>query len=611
MISKYLRLIFKTRAIWIRIFFCWMAGFAAFVVDAPIQFDRRFQIRAPQSFSPYVVLVDVNPQDWIDYINRNRSTGRPLRNLLAGNDTSLWNTEVWQKMLLAIEQDQPKAVAVTLFVHNELPLEESPELNAFRDERVFWAVDEESLGKLAKSPSPKPALYNAVSVNLPLDDDHRVRRFKLTTVPLPHLLLRIGDRLKVGGVQNDTTFANRQLINFRGPAGTFPSVRFTDILSGKLAPHFFRDKVVIIGTKMRSNHIVQTPLGEMSRAEVLANLTDNIEFQRTFGDVPHSLVMLYLLVVILLTIWFLFQYPQLVSMTIIIGLALSQVALSFWFFDEFYLWLPLIAPLIATFATYIIFTSYQLALTETLTWRLEQERKNLFELETMKSNFVSLISHDLKTPISKIQAICDRLLTAEANHVFRDSLTSIRRESVELHRYIQTILNISRVESKALKLHIEAIDINELILIVVERLRPLALEKSIQLELSLEPLFAIEADSALIQEVILNLVENAIKYSPNNTQVTIKSVERADVVMVTVIDEGPGISKEEQAFIFKKFYRGREHSLRTKGTGLGLYLVKYFVELHGGAIFIDSSPGLGLKIGFQLPIESPKSEETL
>jgi signal transduction histidine kinase len=611
MLSKYLRLILITRAIWIRIFICWCVGFGALIVDGPVQFDRRFQIRAPQSFSPYVVLVYVSPQDWADYHNVNRGSNRPARDLLTGNDTSLWSAPTWQKLLTAIETDQPKAVAVTLNLQNDLPIEPHTEFTALRDERVFWAVEDDSLAKATKSPAIRSPFYNSVSVALPIDDDHRVRRFRIAPSTVPHVLQRFSEKLKIGGVANESVFNTNQLINFRGPSGTFPSIRFADVLNGRLAPHFFRDKIVIIGARNRENHTFQTPLGAMTRAEVLANLTDNIEYQRTFVEVPTWIVMLYLLAMILLTLWFLFQYPQLVSMTVILGLTLAQIALSFWFFDEFYLWLPLVGPLTATFASYIVFTSYQLTLKENLTWRLEQERKNFFELETMKSNFVSLISHDLKTPISKIQAICDRMLASENADKMKESLTSIRRESVELHRYIQTILNISRVESQALKLQREAVDINELVLNVAERLRPLAHEKNIHIELRLEPLFAIEADSGLVQEVILNLAENAIKYSPNNSQVTIKSAERADVVMVTVVDEGPGISKDEQAFIFKKFYRGREHALRTKGTGLGLYLVKYFVELHGGSVFVESSPGLGLTIGFQLPIEGPKSEDTV
>ena len=96
---------------------------------------------------------------------------------------------------------------------------------------------------------------------------------------------------------------------------------------------------------------------------------------------------------------------------------------------------------------YVIFISYQLSEKENQTWRLQQEKQLLSELDQLRNNFVSLISHDLKTPIAKIQAICDRLLSGPVVAEVRESLGNLRKESVELHRYIQSILQISRLES--------------------------------------------------------------------------------------------------------------------------------------------------------------------
>src|SRR5690606_10376599 len=174
---------------------------------------------------------------------------------------------------------------------------------------------------------------------------------------------------------------------------------------------------------------------------------------------------------------------------------------------------------------YVVFLGYQLTLKENEAWRLEQEKKFFSEIEQLKNNFVSLISHDLKTPIAKIQAICDRLLAQPASADVHEGLERLRQESSVLHRYIQSILKMSRVESRDFKLNKEAADINEMIETVVSQLTPLIQQKHIHLELNLEPIFSIELDSLLIQEVILNLIENAVKYTPEKGSIEVSSRE--------------------------------------------------------------------------------------
>ncbi|MCB0385209.1 MAG: ATP-binding protein, partial [Bdellovibrionales bacterium] len=126
-----------------------------------------------------------------------------------------------------------------------------------------------------------------------------------------------------------------------------------------------------------------------------------------------------------------------------------------------------------------------------------------------------------------------------------------------------------------------------------------------------EPMFLIEMDSILIREVILNLIENAIKYTPDGGTVLILSREEDDMVRVVVQDTGVGIAPEEQARVFDKFVRGQQHSLITKGTGLGLYLVKYFIELHGGQVKMESEMGKGTRFEFSLPVDLNDQEDEL
>jgi signal transduction histidine kinase len=234
----------------------------------------------------------------------------------------------------------------------------------------------------------------------------------------------------------------------------------------------------------------------------------------------------------------------------------------------------------------------------------------LAELEQLKNNFVSLISHDLKTPIAKIQAIVDRLLNDSATLNFQGDLKSLRLSSDELNRYIQSILKVLRVESRDFQLNKEVGDINETVQEAIEQLTPLASEKGIQIESNLEPMFSIEVDFTLMREVLINLLENAIKYTPVGGKIQIASHEVAEKVWIEVQDTGEGIPAVEIANVWGKFVRGKDQDHKTKGTGLGLYLVKYFIELHGGEVFLESELGKGTKVSFSLPLEEESAIKT-
>ena len=189
------------------------------------------------------------------------------------------------------------------------------------------------------------------------------------------------------------------------------------------------------------------------------------------------------------------------------------------------------------------------------------------------------------------------------NNENRTILDAIQRSNEELAQYIVSILNYQKVESQELILNPKSNDINLLIEEVIERLEPLAVEKKIQIEKELEPLFAIEFDEKLIKQVLNNIIENAIKYNMEHTIVTVRSQELGDFLKITVCDNGIGIPEEQRSRLFKKFSRiDKGTAERVKGTGLGLYLAKYFIELHGGRIEFSSEVGQGSRFDFYLPL---------
>lgn len=599
------RWLWRIKGVWARGLFCWCIGLLIVFLDSSSSFDLRFQIRPPQSLDSRFVLINLDIQKW----NRTHLTPfsrmTPLIDIQNLSDLHLWDEPTWQRLLSAILKDQPATIGVGLyFPYTGLGMD-----RFFLNRNIVWASKLDSDGRLV---FPAQASLNGANTGLAdfhSDEDRTVRRFIRHGARLTHLSIQLAARYKKVPPSEIFTHAI-QTINYPGRSGFFKQVDASDVLLGRLPTDYFKDKIVIVGTDDGENHHFLTPLGDFSRNELLATVTQNILDDKWILPVSPWISSVLLLFILILSISILATYPQTMAMVLLFWIAIGWSAISLWIFDTWYIWLPILAPIAQMLVTYVIFIGYQLTLKENLSWRLKQEKKYLTEVEQLKNNFVSLISHDLKTPIAKIQAICDRLLAQQLPPDVNDGIVSLRRESSELHRYIQSILRVSRVESSDFKVNKEAIDINELIYKASEQLRPLALSKGITLNLELEPIFSVEIDNILIFEVILNLIENAIKYTPDGGKIVVSSYEINDFVTVAVEDNGVGIAPADQEKIFEKFYRANEQKADIKGTGLGLFLVKYFIELHGGHVFLESKLGVGTKVGFRLPVMDVNSEIT-
>ncbi len=267
-------------------------------------------------------------------------------------------------------------------------------------------------------------------------------------------------------------------------------------------------------------------------------------------------------------------------------------------------WLDLAHPAVMAVAGYYLVVPFRLGMEYRKRWHFQQRSEMMAQLETLKSNFLSLVSHDLKTPIARIQGNAELLLESpqlEAKQ--RKGLTTIVATTEQMSDYVETVLDLNRVESGQLQIRLESRDINVTLQEVLDEKRVLAQEKGIELRSELEPLFTVRYDVRLMRRVIGNLIENAIKYSPENSTITVVSLESDGQVRVEVRDQGIGIPEAEQARVFEKFYRA-EGVTQTgiKGTGLGLYLVKYFVELHKGGVSLKSELGKGSTFSVSLPL---------
>lgn len=226
-------------------------------------------------------------------------------------------------------------------------------------------------------------------------------------------------------------------------------------------------------------------------------------------------------------------------------------------------------------------------------------------LEKMRSEFVANVSHELKTPITSIKGFTETLLDGalEDPDISRSFLTIISEESDRLNRLITDILDLSKIEQKRMPLKIEEVDLSKLIKETVRIVRKEARAKNIAIYLPAEETMVLEADRDRLQQIILNLVSNAVNYTPNNGEVTItlRSTDDKYVEMI-IADTGIGIPPEHLPRIFERFYRvDKARSRESGGTGLGLAIVKHLVESHHGTIHVESKEGKGTTFTVTLP----------
>lgn len=227
------------------------------------------------------------------------------------------------------------------------------------------------------------------------------------------------------------------------------------------------------------------------------------------------------------------------------------------------------------------------------------------QLEQMRTEFVANVTHELRTPLTAIRGFAETLLEGalEEPETAQHFVGIIKRESEHLGLLIEDLLDLSRIESGKMKVKREMIHLPQVVGDAVSRLATKAEAGSIQLVLDLpEGLPPVPGDAERLIQVLTNLVDNALKYTPAGGSVTIAAHESGPVVRVSVTDTGVGIPKADLPRIFERFYRVDKARTRTTGgTGLGLAIVKHIVEAHGGTIQVESDLGKGASFIFSLP----------
>ena len=232
----------------------------------------------------------------------------------------------------------------------------------------------------------------------------------------------------------------------------------------------------------------------------------------------------------------------------------------------------------------------------------------LQEAEELKQTLLSVISHELKTPVSIIKGYADTLAREDANwdqQTLADGLAVIEEEADRLDRLITNLLEASRLQSGALRLRLSYINLADLARTAVDKLQATTQKHSLEFDFPPD-LPPIQGDFERLSEVLTNLVGNAIKYSPDGGPIKVGGMLGANnTVRLYVSDQGIGLSPADQERIFDRFYRVDNRLTRqTPGTGLGLFLVKAVVEAHGGRVWVESAPGKGSTFWVELPTSS-------
>lgn len=407
--------------------------------------------------------------------------------------------------------------------------------------------------------------------------------------------------------------SDQAFINFQ-PLGTFPKISFESISVGDTSLSAqIQNKIIVVGldTNLDAKDYATTPmernLNIMTSAEVHANMIETLVTNSAPIKAKDWVNLLITSILSVITVHIVLMLKPLTGIIILASTTLLFSILSclaFWLFGY---WLDMAHVYLAIFLCYYFFIPYRLIIENRRSWEYYQKHKILSEVEQLKTNFIGMMSHDLKTPLARIQGMTD-VISMDSNPLSspqREAIDMIKQSSDDLIKFISTILSYAKIESQGIELHCQSKDINELILEVVKKHDFLAKLKHIKIKTELDPLFSIKIDPELIKQVFSNLIENAIKYSPENSKVLISSEENEGKIIVQIADQGVGIPADELSHIFLKFFRSRNaKSSPIKGSGLGLYLAKYFVELHGGQIFVESSSGQGSTFTVELPIKS-------
>lgn len=409
-------------------------------------------------------------------------------------------------------------------------------------------------------------------------------------------------------------------LNYYGPAQTITTVPYAEVLRREHPrdvngnPVDFKGKVVFVGESNRDSQrrgdnyhtFYSSPDGlDLSGVEIaataFANLWEGVSLWPV-GLVGYALILTLFGLLVGTACYLLGPVTAVVCMG---GLIASYAVIATYEFMQSSLWLPVIVPVAFqvpfAFVTAVLWKYFDAR-------KVEAAHERLKEIDRLKTLFLSQVSHELKTPLSSIKGFVDNMLdglTGELAERQRDYLTRVRTNANRLSRMISNMLDLSRIESGTHHLERTPLPVCELVDEAVKQFLPIAESRRLTLEVVCpDPTVRILADHDKFIQVITNLVDNAIKFTPPGGRITAAvSLPHPSRVAVTVRDTGPGIPAGVRAHrLFEPFYQAGQSTGYAAGLGLGLSIVKTLVDLHEGTISVVSEEGKGAEFRILLPV---------
>lgn len=386
------------------------------------------------------------------------------------------------------------------------------------------------------------------------------------------------------------------------------TIPYHKIVVGNYPKGFFKNKIVLVGPQYISNphDFILTPFNReslnSSKLNVHAQIIQALVKEKLLFKIPRTITDIWTFFIAIFLSIIISKVNPGRGLAITFSTLFIVILIAYLSFVTLGLWIYLSHLILAIFTVFYIWVPFRAIEEYKRRFAIQEESKLLKKVDSLKHNFISLMSHDLKTPVAKINGIAENLLKQfHLNNEQKDYALSIISATKELNSFITKILELAKIESENFLLQRGQKDINKILKEVATSLKFEATRKSINIDLSLAPLYPITIDANLMRQVFSNIVGNAIKYSNENSHINIKSWDDEEYVYINVKDEGVGIAEKDVKHIFDKFFRVKSDLNQiNKGTGLGLYLVKYFIELHDGKISVESIINQGSSFLIQL-----------
>jgi two-component system phosphate regulon sensor histidine kinase PhoR len=247
-------------------------------------------------------------------------------------------------------------------------------------------------------------------------------------------------------------------------------------------------------------------------------------------------------------------------------------------------------------------------------WVLLEDVTELRRLQQIRAEFIDNLAHELRTPLTTVSLLAETLAREAGEQGeaipdrMRDRIAKIEVETGHIVQMVNELLDLSRIESGGAVVHLDDVDLGALAAASTERLRLFAERQGVRLAVeAADDLPPVRGDEARLGQVLVNLLHNAVKFSPTGGDVTVRVAVAGREVVTSVADRGVGIPKALLGRVFERFYKADRARVRGGGTGLGLSIARHVVEQHGGRIWVESEEGRGSTFSFALPIvEEPR-----